>query len=378
MAQGSGPVNSIKCHLLVDGFALRQSSVCGMPTRVWRSMPKNAPGPSKKKRVPQPRRRQQPVVRPRPRARGGPLSLPAKHELWHPAMSGHVWVPRSLQNTPLVRVRDYTLFQVLTGGNPVVILVGPCLNSSNQIILGQLGVYGAGATAANAGSVITSTQFATYGLGRGRMHRIGVTVSCLGPTAAGVLLPNSYVRMAALRTPITPANYSLFSDIATSLTAKSELHTRTGYDLMSRSAHVCASPLDFLDWQQLKTAAANSAATYIADDSMSTIAIVLSAGTTADTYNITIHADYDYLPSDEATTLIGSAAVTHPSMPERVLEAATSAANTVAGVFEGGERIAAAATRTGEAVLRAVGHMPSSFPALTGRTWGPRLAALGA
>lgn len=336
-------------------------------------------GPRQKKAAPK-RRAAPQSAKPRSRrGQGKSVGNVALHEIWHPAMSQHVWVPASLKNTALVRVRDYGQFQIVAGGaNPVCVLISGCLNTSGALHIGQMGVTGAGATAGTAGTPLTSFNnfSAAYVAGRARLHRVGVTVSCLGPSAAGVLLPNTYLRMGALRSIMTPGSFATFADIANALGAKADLHTKTAYELMQKSAHVCATPIDRLEWQQLKPCVAGTTANYTADDGLATIAFLIGIGTSLDVYNFTVHLDYDYLPADEAATLVSSAAVTHPSLPERVLDSAANAANTVAGVFEGGERVAAGIARAGVAISRAVGHMPSAYPALTGRTWGPRIAAI--
>lgn len=337
-------------------------------------------GPARKKAAPRPRRTAPQSARPRQRRPQN--SQIATHEIWHPAMSQHVWVPRSLKDTALVRVRDYSQFQITAGGvNATAVLLSGCTSTTAPTFyMGQLGAYGAGGTVGIAGTAILSVNSVAgaFASGRARLHRMGVTISCLGPTTAGVLLPNTYVRYGAIRGVINPGSFALWQDIVAHIQAKADLHTKTGYELMQRSGHCCAPPVDRLEWQQLKSCINSFNSNYNADDGLATIAIYISTGTSADLYNITIHADWDYLPADEGQTLVSSTATTHPSLPESVVDAAANAANTVAGVFEGGERVVAGVARAGAAITRAVSHLPAAYPSLTGRVWGPRMAALAA
>lgn len=328
-------------------------------------------------RTPAARRpRPKPKARPQPKRRAAmrtrPPVVPSRstghHELWHPVMSSTTWVPESLKTTPLLRVRDYGNFVtgLITGAaNPVVIILQPCLNNG-LFILGQLGKFGAGATAGNAGTILASAQNATtaYNTGRARIHRMGVTVACLGPTAAGALLPTSFVRFGALRTIMQPNDYADFTAIAAWTATKSELHTKTAFELMHKAAHVCSFPVDKIEWQSLKQAQTTNVAAYSPDDSLAPIIIVLSTSATFDQYNVTVHVEYDYLPSDDAVTLAHSCAVVQPSLPMRIVDGAISAASSVAGVFEKGMQVAGQLGRLYSAVNQFTSPAPRPYPAI--------------
>jgi len=133
---------------------------------------------------------------------------------------------------------------------------------------------------------------------------------------------------------------------------------------MTKPAHCCSYPVDLLDWELLKSATPTTTASYLADDSLGTIVIILGVSTTLDQYNLTVHADYDVLPSDDIGSLIHSCSVTHPSLPMRVIDGAISAAQSVGGVFEKGMQIAGSLGRFASAVHQFTAPVPRAYPAI--------------
>jgi hypothetical protein len=299
------------------------------------------------------------------------------HELWQPLFHNETWVPRSLQHTPLVRIRDFGQTYITAGAiNPVLMLLQPNL-SGGQMQMGLLGKSGAGLTAGSAGTIFQTFNSAAtqYGEGRARLHRMGCTVSCLGP-AGTALLPNGFVKLGCLRSVPRPGAFATWGDLVTHVGAKSELHTRTGYDLMTKPCHVASYPVDTGEWKQLIQANSTTVADYTPLDTMATIGILISTSSNGETYLITSHVEYDYLPSDDgpstAGLLLGAAAVRHPSLLDGVVDAAIGAAGTVAGVFEKGEAIVSAVQRARTAYQQLTTAIPRPYPAIAGSGSGLR------
>lgn len=287
-------------------------------------------------------------------------------------MSAPTWVPPSLKSTPLVRVRDYGNFTtgLITGAaNSVAILIQPCLSSTNLLVLGQVGKFGAGVTVGTSGTLLQTFQGITgsFPTGRARCHRIGVTLACLGPTAAGALLPTSFVRIGCARAVVNPSDFATYNDIVNWAGGKSEFHTRTAYELMMKPAHCCTYPVDMVEWESLKSATNISSTGYSGDDSLGTIVVTLSPSTTLDQYNLTVHVDYDLLPSDDQPTLVHSCAVVHPSLPMAIIDGAVSAASSVAGVFEKGMQIAGSVGRITSAIHQFTSPLPRAYPPIAMR-----------
>ena len=264
-------------------------------------------------------------------------------------MRTEAWVPAALKCTPTMRVRDYVVYKLQAGTlNPAVLLLAPQMTNVISAIPGLLsnqyyGVFGAGATAGNAGALQATGQVSTVGPGRYRLHRMGITVVCTGP-AAGNLLPNSHVRMGCLASPIDPISFPTYNSIATYLTGRPELHTFTGYSLMTCPRHIAAYPVDRLDWATLKSAVLTSiaATNFEPADTLSQIVLYISTTNSGlEDYQITVHGEWDVLPADDSNPVLSSAINQLPSLPERIVDDAITAARTVTGVFEKGEAVAA-------------------------------------
>lgn len=292
-------------------------------------------------------------------------------------MNNVTWVPKSLQFTPLVRVRDFGQTFITAGAiNPVLMLLQPNV-SSGQLQLGLLGKSGAAGTLGSSGTTFQSFNAAAsqYGEGRARLHRMGCTVSCLGP-AGTALLPNGFVKLGCLRSVPRPGAFNTWADLVTHVGVKSELHARTGYDLMTKPCHVASYPVDVGEWKQLIQANNTSTTDYTPLDTMATIAILISTSSNAETYLITVHAEYDYLPSDDGPAgsgmLLGAAAVRHPSIADGVVDAALNAAGTVAGVFEKGAQIVASVNRVATAYQQFTTSVPRPYPAIAAGGGGLR------
>lgn len=333
-----------------------------------------------------PRRRQQrrvvgQAVRRVPRTRrarngnamSGSLVSSTGRTLWHPVFSTHSWVPRSLALTPTIRVRETTTYTagLITGAAfPLGIVIGPGTTTAagdRTVSTGGVGRFGAGATVGTGGTAMATTLASTLPLGRVRLHRLAVTVSCLGPTAVGVLLPSSHIRIGVLRNPLDARNYATWNDVTTHLASKSELHSYTAYSLMMKPCHAASYPLDVRAWEMLhEVDPVYALATTEIGDELATIAILISTSATLDQYCITVHSDWDVLPSDDAAgaAILSSAAVHQPSLPETVINAAISGAQAVHGVFEAGLELVGKAANTVTSLANMYAAVPQATRAM--------------
>jgi len=321
-----------------------------------------------------PRRNAGPPARrvPRTKLRRGVTKRPSRltHHIWHPLMSSQSWVPDILRMTPSVRVRDYSVHTtgLITGTtNPIAIILQPTLDKTDARTLqcGIIGKFGAGATVVTAGSAIPTKNGAFFGKGRMRLHRLGVTLTCNGPTLAGALLPVSYARIGVLRTLLDPNNYTNFGGIALTLEANPAMHTFGALQLMNKPAHAASHPVDVMDWASYKEGGNAAALDYEPDDTLAPICIYLSVGTTLDQYTLTVHADWDYLPHDDSSgsDLMASTAVHHPSIPMNVIQETIGKVQQVSGVFEASaESVAATIGSVGNGV-RSLGEALNAFSA---------------
>lgn len=264
-------------------------------------------------------------------------------DIWHPIFHGSAWVPRSLSQTPSVRVRDYVQLSVIADAAVTTSLIlqpmTTTVSGAPTLVCNYIGRVGAGATAGNAGTPIVTNLASGFPSGRVRLHRLAFTITCLGPTAAGVLLPASHIKFGALRSPLDTNSFADFAAIAFHLGSKSELQTRSAYELMTKTAHACSYPIDYRDWENFKeVSVAASFPNTDVDDTLATLVVTISGTTTLDRFIITVHTDYDLLPADDASgaALLSSAASKHPSLADGVIQRAIQGAVEVAGVFERG------------------------------------------
>jgi hypothetical protein len=321
------------------------------------------------KRAPKAKARPRPVLRPRigPRRRAG-VSVA---KLWHPVFGSNAWVPRCLASTPTIRVRDYATFTVTTGGNPVGGFIGPLWRDVSLVgpalITNAVGSYGVAAQAPLTGSggdtLIATRQGPNFPISEARLHRIGVTVSCLGATAVGSLLPASYCRIGCMRGKVDPTTLVTWSAMVTWLESQSAMHTFSAYSLMTKSRHVASHPLDFLGWCQLRETVGPVAGTTMPLDTLAPICFVLGASGTADNYQFTLHLEWDLLvESGGAGTLLASAHVLHPTLPDALLH---SASNLLAGCAGHVEELGVGAAAGAATALRATASfIPPAVDAL--------------
>jgi len=122
-----------------------------------------------------------------------------------------------------------------------------------------------------------------------------------------------------------------------------------------------------IEWESLKTATNVTSIPYSGDDALGTIVIILSTASTLDQYNLTVHVDYDILPSDDQSSLVHSCAVVHPSLPMSILDGAVSAASSVAGVFEKGMQVAGSVGRIASAIHQFTSPLPRAYPSIAMR-----------
>jgi len=262
----------------------------------------------------------------------------ATMELWHPALSSTTWVPRALKLTPTLRVRDTATKTIATGAAAVTILVGPyggTVVPSDYLSTSQIGRYAADAgvpgvsgetfiTPRNAFSLPAGTQ--------GRINRIGLTLTCSGSSTNN---PTSFVYLGTLRNIVDSTDFATYAAVRDFVESRAEMHTRSGFSLMQRPAHLATHPLDWTSWGSLSPMiTAGPTGTQLADDSMCTMAIVLSATPSGtDTYQLTVTSEWDVLVADDAaaSNLLASAHVLHPVMSLEHLEEAAAALFSVSG-----------------------------------------------
>jgi hypothetical protein len=293
-------------------------------------------------------------------------------DILHPVFSAHNWVPKSLALTPTLRVHDIAQLSIPSGAiNPVVVLFQPLFTTGagqERILTNIVGQWNTVTAPGTAGIAITPVQGAALASGRTRMHRMGLTISCLGPTLPGALLPSTLVRYGALSAPLDPKNYATFADVAANLLGRANMHSTTAYKLMTQPAHITAYPIDYTQWGELfDSSSAGVAANMAPGDQLSTIAVVLYTGATLDNFHFTLHVDWDTLPSDDSSgnSILTSAMVKHPVIPATLLDKAILGAQEVAGVFEKGAEVGKMAYNVLNEARMAFGAAPKSLPALS-------------
>lgn len=308
------------------------------------------------------------------------------HEILNPVFSENAWVPKCLQYTPTVRIRDRAQLNIsAVNGDTHVMLLGAWESNiahtfgTGGIIPNLLGVRGLNVTLGNAGTNIDANLTTGLPPGRARLHRLAMTITCNGPTAVGALLPTSSVRAGVIRTLIDPFNYTNFGQVSTTLQSKTEMKTFTAYQLMTKPVHVTDYPLDVRSWESLLPQVTGTSTTIAPNDSMAQIGLLIFGTSTLDNFSIVFHTEWDILPADDGSSpnLLASAAVRHPVAPPSLLDKAVDAATSVCGIFEKGATIISDVGNAATAVhsaLNSLSRLPGSLPVLAGISRFPAIA----
>lgn len=295
-----------------------------------------------------PRKKQVPVGRPKMRpdmpmawlnraARGTPSTVRvrgrATGKLWHPALSAKSWVPRPLKMTPTLRVRDIAIFQITaTAANRISLICQPCfvINVAPHSFSTICAVSGSTSVAPAAYSTYVPRNLVNFSTAaRIRLHRMALTVTCLGPTAVGVLVPSTYVRIGLVRAPI---NTSVLTSvqIADYIEGRSGLHLYSANNLMYEPTTYASCPIDWTGWSEFRDFADSS--TTLASEleptgTLAPICAVFSASASLDAYACNLHLEYDVLPCDGVTSsgFSTSGVVHHPTMAAEVAETGAAA-----------------------------------------------------
>jgi len=289
-------------------------------------------------------------------------------ELWHPALSTQSWVPRQMRLTPTLRIRDVVNIPVATGASAITMLLGPfggTVTPSDFVSVAQIGRYSGDVGVPGVSGEIFVVPRNTSTLPAGtqiRLHRMGVTISCSGSTTNN---PSSFIFYGTLRNVFDSLDFATYAACRTFLEGRAEMHTRSGYSLMQSPAHMATHPLDWGAWAELSPAINTAASgTQIADDTLCTMAIVFSATSgSVDTYQITVHTEWDALVADDASGsgLLASAHALHPVLSLEHLEEAAAGLFSVSGAIGLGTKVSSA---LGGAPAAGARFLPRVLPAL--------------
>jgi hypothetical protein len=285
-------------------------------------------------------------------------------KLWHPALSSRSWVPRSLKMTPTLRVRDIAIFTITaTAANRISLVCQPYFVTgavSPPTFSLVAAVSGSTAAAVAGWNTYVGRNSPNFGTaGRIRLHRMSLTVTCLGPSAAGVLVPSTYVRLGLLRTPVNQAQLTS-GQVADFIEGRQGLHLFSANNLMHDPVTYASVPIDWVDWP---TFTDNSDSTSTTADAleptgtMAPICAVFSASASLDQYACNLHLEYDLLPCDINTGsgFSASGVVHHPALPTEMAEAAASAVLAAGGFIARGVVAAGSdvAAEAGPAIIAA-------------------------
>jgi len=282
-------------------------------------------------------------------------------KLWHPALSSRAWLPRSLKMTPTLRVRDIaTVTLNATGANRVAMVVQPMRAPGTTELSLVAGAYGSTAVAVASWSLINPRNLANFSTAaRVRMHRMALTITCLGPTGVGILVPSTYIRIGLIRAPIN-LDVLTATQIADYIEARAGLHLYSANNLMHEPVTYASCPIDWTEWAEFKDfnpSAAPPADALEPTGALAPIGIILSPSASLDAYAVNVHLEYDVLPCDTngGSGFATSGAVHHPALSTEAAEAGASAILAAAGFVARGVVAAGGdvAAEVGPAVIAA-------------------------
>jgi hypothetical protein len=290
----------------------------------------------------------------------------------HPAINSRYVVPRILAATYHTMLRDTFTFNFVTHPTNVgMAAIAPMVTAAAANIYVP-GVFGRTWSGGNytAGNNIATSQGANLSPNKVRINRFGVTVTCVGPTAVGVLIPGSTCHMGALRGPMDfNTNPSAAVTYATFL-SRPEAHLRTASQLSRRPEHITSFPVDKISWYSFDESTSTASTTDIPADAMSTILLAFGTSSSLDNYVVTVHVEWSVLFESSTSSLLATTHNLHPTVSEAVVDSAAIAAGAAcglvsraAGIIEGvaGEAVAAGRLAAARA-LPALGDLAPIAP----------------
>ncbi len=251
----------------------------------------------------------------------------------HPNLQVHYARPNHLA-TPYTVLRE-KLIHTGTTSNSVarIILAQPFSGISTDNLVPRFGCYGSGATPpGGAGEgIIASNLISPSVLGRVRMHRLAVTVSCTGTNAAGVT-PDGLVTFGTLRTPVDRTAFASYDNFSAWIVNRQGLQTTSNYSLMTKPCEIVSYPIDPITYDEFRYVGGTPLVTDIAVDSLAPIVFCFYPTAATVAYAITFHVEWTIMYTGDS--VLQATSTLHQTASSSRWEEAVSAALASAGVVE--------------------------------------------
>ena len=227
------------------------------------------------------------------------------------------------------------------------------------------GIFGLDGTGAGAPSAVPSRLLTTATVGRARVHRLAVTLSCTG-TNSPTTAPDGIVYMGTLRTPIDYSNslFTTFADVAALLTSREEVHACSALSLQYHPKRQVSHPLDTVSYDSFNTISASIPVTPPLQDGMAPIVVYIPRGVNVNSFILTVHVEWTIEYTADA--VLQATARTHPTMPTSVWQQLTDGAISAGGVVSAAAGAAEGLMSLGGAAQRGYQGLARGLPRLFG------------
>jgi len=267
-------------------------------------------------------------------------------------------------STPYTVLRERITTRIQTSTTQETVMVISPFYAQSSVLQGPGGqtnivaFYGQGPTAPFASTAVVSSLLTSGLLGsRIRLHRMAVSVSCIGTTST-TATPDGLVQLGTLRTPINLAGFATLAAVGTFVDTREEVLSVSSQSIQFQPKRVVSFPLDKVSYDNFTIFAPNPSSTdvYSGDDMAP---IVLRFPSTVNINNIVVTLSIEWACMFDNNAILQSTAKLHPVLPDDAWHRMSAAAMQVGGAVSNfiGNGISNAAENLAQQGVAAIGGL---------------------
>jgi len=242
----------------------------------------------------------------------------------HLALPAHRWTPYTVvrdKQTSFIATNTATAGGVIVGAYGT----GPDISQHSDLVA----CYGFGSSVpGTTETILRATNLNIGGQNANmRLHRMSVTLSCVGSSVAGVS-PDGVCHVGALRTPIIRNALGTWANLAGFLVNRAETKSFSNYDLMRTGKHFAVRPIDVVEFEVFKRATPGAVGDTLMD-TVTPICIAMSPTVAIVNLMLTIHTEWAVLYTSDF--LLQSTASLHESASQSAWDRTSAILHSTSG-----------------------------------------------